>query len=722
MMAMNLKTLSLAVISILSIGLRAQGAEAGRERLLMDSDWRFALGHAQDRKSDFGFGEDFWSFLAKQNMGKSVMGPLFDDSAWKIVQLPHDWAMELPFTPEGEWHRGSRPLGRDFPATSVGWYRKQFDIPAGDKGRRMVLEFDGVNRNCMVFVNGILQGSHASAYTSFQFDVTDAIRYGEKNVVAVRVDATLNEGWWYEGAGIYRHVWLTKTAPIHVAQWGTQVIAKDLGEVAQVTARTSVQNESDEAAQIVVHASVIDAAGQTVATAATAPGRLESAEQREFMLAMDVAHPRLWSLESPNMYRLVATVKWDGVEVDRTETPFGIRTIKFDPDRGFFLNGKPVKIKGFCDHQQHAGIGVAIPDALWSWRVMKLKEMGGNAIRMAHNPSAPEFLDACDRMGMLVMAEQRLFSSGEEGLRQLDSLVRRDRNHPSIVIWSAGNEEKALENKEASGPIMETLQKRFHRLDPTRPVTYGASNGGYLLGANKVADIRGINYFDMFKRKPDETRVATVEEYHAKYPRQPIVVAEESVGGREFSWQFTKEHDYLSGIFYWTGFGYFGETKWPNISGWGALDLCGFPRGDAYWFFRQEWAGKGPRPVEEPGDSAVALVCEADRTSIKADGEDVAVVTISIVDAKGRRMAKANLPIEVNLSGPGRVLTLVNSDDRGHELPGTTRCQTYAGRAQALLQATRDPGAIRMEVKSEGLRSATLTIDAAPCTPRAWVP
>ena len=326
-------------------------------------------------------------------------------------------------------------------------------------------------------------------------------------------------------------------------------------------------------------------------------------------------------------------------------------------------------------------------------------------------------------MGMMVMAEHRLFSSGEEGLRQLESMVRRDRNHPSIVIWSAGNEEKALENNEASAPIMETLQKRFHRLDPTRSVTYAGSNGGYLLGVNQVADVRGINYFDMFKRKPDETRVATVDEYHAKYPHQPIIVAEESVGGREFSWKFVEEHEYLSGIFFWTGFGYFGETKWPSVSGWGALDLCGFPRGgDAYWFFRRAWAGKGPRPVEEPGDVATALVCEVDRPSIKADGEDVAVVTIRIVDAKGRGMAKANLPIEVTLAGPGRVLTLVNSDDRCHELPNPTRCQTSAGRAQALLQTTREPGAIRMEVKSEGLKSASLLINASPCTPRQWVP
>ena len=278
---MNLKSLVIAAIGIVSLGFWARGAEPGRERLLMDSDWRFALGHSQDSKADFGLG-DFWSFLAKQNMGKVVMGSKFNDSSWKSINLPHDWVMELPFAPEGERHRGSRPVGREFPATSVGWYRKQFNIPASEKGRRIVLEFDGVNRNCMVFVNGILQGSHASAYTSFQFDVTDSIRYGENNVVAVRADASMNEGWWYEGAGIYRHVWLTKTAPIHVAQWGTQVISEDKGAVAQILARTQVQNESDQGTEVVVRASVIDAAGQTEATATTAPERLEPAEQRGF--------------------------------------------------------------------------------------------------------------------------------------------------------------------------------------------------------------------------------------------------------------------------------------------------------------------------------------------------------------------------------------------------------------------------------------------------------
>lgn len=682
-----------------------------RERLLMDGDWLFALGNAQDPKADFDFGQNGFSFLAKQHrLGVSSLE--FNDSAWKKIDLPHDWAMSLPFDPKAEQLWGSRPLGRNYPATSVGWYRKKFSIPESDKGKRIMVEFDGVFQSCTLFCNGILMGTHQGGYSSFQFDVTDALHYGDKNQLVVRVDASLREGWWYEGAGIYRHVWLTKTSPVHIPKWGTQILTDMAKDQAKVTAKTEVLNESPKAATVELRTSVLDAGGIVVSSFTTPQGSVEPGEKHSFESTMNVPQPKLWSLEEPNLYQLVVTVVADGKVVDTASTPFGIRTVVFDPDKGFLLNGKPVKIKGVCDHQQHAGVGVAMPDALWDWRIRKMKEMGANAIRMSHNPPAPEFLDACDRLGMLVMDEQRLFSSGQEGLRQLESMVRRDRNHPSIIIWSAGNEEWGIQNSEASGPIQTALQNAFHRLDPTRLVTYAGSNGGYLLGANKAADVRGINYISQFTSKgTNASTVGTVDEYHAKYPLQPIIGTEDSCPD-EKSWQFAAARDYYSGLFIWTGFAYYGESKWPNVSGWGALDLCGFPR-DGYRLYRKLWAGKDD-PSEPKGIIPTEIAAEPDRLSIKADGEDLSVVTIKVVDASGKRVDKAEVPLEVTLSGPGKILALANGNDQSHELGDPVHVRSYKGEAQALVQSTRETGTIRMEVKSTGLKSATLTINTTP--------
>jgi beta-galactosidase len=703
------------VSQFLGLAVMAEEAQV-RERLLMDGNWRFMHGSANNPKLDFDFGLAF-SHMTKQREHNPVLLDGFPDSASKSVGLPHDWGMSLPFNSSCTSISGYRPLDRNFPENSIGWYQRKFEIPAGDEGRRIVLEFEGVCQECLVFVNGVFMGAHHSSFTSFQFDITDAVNYGGKNVVVVRVDASKSELWCYPGAGIYRNVWLIKTAPVHVAAWGTQILTQVQPDVAKVTARTQVRNESDKPAEVVVKTDVLDGDGKTVASAETAPKMIAPGDCQELTPVMDVAQPKLWSVESPSLYRMVTTVKAGGVKTDTTETPFGIRTIEFDPDKGFILNGQRVKIKGFCDHQQHAGVGIAVPDALWDWRLKKLQEMGANAIRISHNPAPPALLDACDRLGILVMAEQRLFSSGAEGMCQLESMVKRDRNHPSIIIWSAGNEEGGVQDDQTGARIMKSLQDAFHRLDPSRRVTYAANNGGCIKGANAVAEVRGINYLG--KDIPANSNpAATLDKYHAKYPRQPIIGTEDGLGG-DIAWAMEK--DYYSGVFIWTGFAYFGESTWPSVSDWGALDICGFPRG-VNWMYRNIWAGKDDRPKDEQTGQETAIMGELDRASIRADGEDVAVVNIRVADAKGLRSRLGRVYFTVTLKGPGKVLSLANGNDQNHEVWDTSRCETFDGQAQILVQSTREAGTITLEVKSDGLTPAIISIPTSPCTPRPWVP
>ena len=456
-----------------------------RERLLLDFGWRFALGNANDPVKDFGFGKLNGSgTFAKAGQVGGPASPRFNDSAWSKVDLPHDWAIDLPFVdnnPPLVGH-GAKALGREYPETSVGWYRREFVLPASDAGRCISVEFDGIFRNATVFFNGHFIAENMSGYAPLNLDLTDFANFADKaamdraaadqarlaaagtdaaaaarikagmqtpgsNVLVVRVDATLDEGWFYEGAGIYRHVWLNKTAPVHIARWGTYV-RPDFGAVTgvvtsadQVSIRlnTEVINDSDVDVVGRVHAALVDDAGKTVATAVSEQATIEARDETAFQLHTIVWHPDIWSLESPNLYRAVTTVEVDGEIVDQDAQTFGIRTVRFDANKGFFLNGKPVKIKGTCNHQDHAGVGEAIPDRIQAYRLERLQWMGSNACRTSHNPPTPEFLDACDRMGMLVLDETRMMSSNPEGMSELERLIKRDRNHPCVVLWSLGN-------------------------------------------------------------------------------------------------------------------------------------------------------------------------------------------------------------------------------------------------------------------------------------------
>jgi len=594
-----------------------------RERLLLDFGWRFHLGHASDPSGDFGFGALAEELaFAKSGGMPDVTRSKFDDSSWQPIDLPHDWAIDLPFKSDPKLSdHGSKPLGRDFPETSIGWYRRVFELPESDSAKRISLEFDGAFRNAMVILNGFYIGENFSGYAPFSFDVTDFANFGGKNVLTVRVDATLGEGWFYEGAGIYRHVWLTKTAPLHVALWGIFVESRIQGANAELVIKTEVQNDGDQERLCSVVSSVLDAQRQKVGTVLSTPQKISSGSTLSFESRMPVKHPKLWSLEDPHLYQLVSEVKAAGATLDQTETPFGIRTIRFDADKGFFLNGKPVKIKGTCNHQDHAGVRLALPDRLQYYRIERLKELGSNAYRAAPNPPTPELLEACDRLGMLVMDETRMMSSSPEGLSELERLIRRDRNHPSVIIWSLGNEEWFVQGSSGGARIVASMKRLIRKLDSTRPVTL-AMNGELGKGASQIVDVQGFNYAGAGETGSLNT-AQNIDDFHTKFPKQPTIgtetastystrgiYAKDAIKGyasaydvnfpsyglsSEGWWKIYDAREFLSGGFVWAGFDYRGEPfpyTWPCISShYGVIDTCGFPKDNSF-YYRAWWGSK----------------------------------------------------------------------------------------------------------------------------------
>jgi beta-galactosidase len=623
--------LTLAGGIVFTTRVQAAPADDGpRQRLRLEEGWRFAFGHLDDADKDFNFGKDQRTYAKQGPDSGDAAQAKFDDSKWRLLDLPHDWAVELPFVhkdvklePDDHgmaWdnaaNHGYKPLGRDYPETSIGWYRKTFTLDSADAGKRISLEFDGVSRNCIVMVNGYIVREHGGAYTPFSIDITDFLNTDAMpNVIAVRVDASLGEGWFYEGAGIYRHVWLVKTNPVHIVKDGVCVRAKADGTV-EVT--TTIRND-DHKERIVR----LSSSAQPIQPVILPTDMVLPAKPQELRLAPgDVAtvsetltatSPHLWSLTSPNLYQFTSVLNEGDSMIDFALTRFGFRDIKFDPDNGFFLNGKSVKLKGTCNHQDHAGIGAAVPDALWDYRLQCLKDMGCNAVRCSHNPPAPEFLDACDRLGMLVIDETRMMTSSDQGLDDLATMIRRDRNHPSVILWSIGNEEPQ-QWTERGAHIATTMKRVARKLDPTRGVTV-AMDGGYGQGITEVLDVIGFNYRDN-----------KIDDFHAKFPKIPIIGTEtaSTVATRgeyandparhivqaydteapwwantaEGWWPHFDAKPYIAGGFIWTGFDYRGEptpySTWPSISSqFGALDTCGFPK-DNYYYYRAWWR---PEPL-----------------------------------------------------------------------------------------------------------------------------
>jgi beta-galactosidase len=606
------RTTSLLAANADAAAAKALAAVAPREQLLFDFGWKFQFGHLSDPARDlsFGFGQGDFAKTGDLEFAKGK----FDDSKWRTLNLPHDWAVELPFVhDEVQNSHGFKPLGRRYPETSVGWYRREFEIPAGDAGKRIAVEFDGAFRDVVVFVNGCFIGRNNNGYAPFCFDLTDFLVYGAKNYIVARVDASFGDGWFYEGAGIYRHLWLTKTDALHLGKWESTVRTAVSGGSATLTLGTVVANQGKQVEKARVTWQILDAAGKTVATA-EAPAQPVSVDgSATFTATAKLANAVLWSVDAPNLYSAIVTVESAGKARDAERVSFGVRTVLFDADKGLFLNGKSIKIQGTCNHQDHAGVGAAVPDRLQVYRLGVLREMGCNAVRTSHNMPTPEWVEACDRMGVMMMCETRQMSSNPEGLAQLETMVKRYRNSPSIVLWSIGNEEDHLQDEmsEQGARIAASMVQRCHELDPTRVVS-AAVNGDNEKGVSDPLDIVGFNY-DL--KGPDG--------YHKEHPKRPLYGSETSsaISTRgvyttdplrntinaydgvvpwgetaEEWWKYHQTRDWEAGGFAWTGFDYRGEPTpygWPSInSQFGIVDMCGFPK-DTFYYYKAWW-GKEP--------------------------------------------------------------------------------------------------------------------------------
>ena len=604
-------------------------AQNQREKLNFDKGWQFAFGDASSPAKDFGCGTEYFNYLTKAASihNEGPYSSKFDASDWAVVDLPHDWVVDLSYAAEASHSHGYKTVGFKYPQTSVGWYRKTFTVPSEDYGKHIWLQFDGIFRDARIWVNGFYLGHEPSGYATQTYDISEYLNYGGENLVCVRVDATLEEGWFYEGAGIYRHVWLNKASKVHVAPFGTFVHAEfavpyslrgamgpDLS-LASLQIETTVQNMGLTPAAYTLKHTLLDADGNAAGTCSSEGGMILAKDSHKTTAVIPVENPHLWSCEDPYLYTVLTEVYINDTLTDTYETVTGIRHIAFNPDSGFMLNGKSVKLKGVNMHQDHAGVGSGIPDGLQEWRLLQLKKFGCNAYRSSHNPMTPELLDACDRLGILVIEENRLTGINKEHIDLLERMISRDRNHPSVILWSVGNEEWGLEWNDFGTRIAESMREYCHRFDPTRLMTVASSSGPHIL---IPADVAGYNYM---LQNP-------VEQHRKDYPQRCALGSEETTGcgtrgvyfdvtdGRELSavdagngrmvalnrakhgpdslynciergWKFYAERDYLAGLFYWTGFDYRGEPNpmtFPATSSeFGILDYCGFPKDEAYY-------------------------------------------------------------------------------------------------------------------------------------------
>jgi beta-galactosidase len=635
----------------------ARAADAPRERLSFNAGWRFTRGDPADAGDTLKYAK-VKPYLLRANVPSARPGekvsyvqPRFDDSGWRRLDLPHDWGIEGPFKQEYDSNTGKLPWW------GVGWYRKHFTVPAADKGRCFFVDIDGAMSYSTVWLNGHFIGGWPYGYTSYRLDLTPYILAGAENVLAIRLDNPRRSSRWYPGGGIYRNVWLVKTSPVHVAHWGTYVTTPHVtADLATVEMRTTLENATDREATV------------TLTTTITGHGRPVAAEPQRLRLAartpvtskqtVRVHNPTLWDLAHPQLYTAITTVERDGRIVDRIETVFGVRTIRFDPDRGFLLNGNHVRLQGVCDHHDLGPLGTAINRRALERQLEILKKMGCNAIRTSHNPPAPELLDLCDRMGLVVMDEafdcwrrgktpndyHLLFADWHE--KDLRALVRRDHNHPCVVLWSIGNE--VPDQSSRDGPkLAAELARIVHDEDRTRPVTAACDRvaSGYN-GFQKALDVFGYNY------KPRE-----YGKFHRANPTIPVFGSETAscvssrgeyffpvrnnkLAGRanfqvssydlyappwawppDVEFRGLDEYPFTAGEFVWTGFDYLGEpTPYggdsrrmlnftdPTVrrqmseelkrrgkilvpsrsSYFGIVDLCGLPK-DRFYLYQARW-------------------------------------------------------------------------------------------------------------------------------------
>jgi beta-galactosidase len=536
------RSVMIATLLLAALQLSARTASQPRAVFSADADWKFLLGDPAGAES-----------------------PAFSDQSWRTVTVPHDWSIEG--TPEEKNPTGS---GGGFYPAGIGWYRKTFTAPASWKGKLVSLEFDGVSSDATLYLNGLKIGTHPYAYTSFRFDITSQLNLSAANVVAVRVDNSMQpNSRWYSGSGIYRHVRVVVTDPIHVAPWGVFVSTSEASTaLAKVEVKTQVQNETKDAVEVTVKTVLVGPSG-TKSRPSERKVTVTAGQPTETTEEIRLEHPDLWAPETPGLYRAITEIVKSGKVIDQVETPFGVRSLAWSVDKGLLLNGAPIKLAGGSVHHDNGPLGAAAFDRAEERRVQLLKAAGFNAVRTAHNPPSPAFLDACDRFGLFVLDEPfdvwtrskakydhaRFFNDWWQ--QDIDSMVLRDRNHPSIVAWGIGNEIPEAWTKEGA-PIAQKLAARIRSLDSTRPLTEAFPGATYSPATDAVfaqLDIGGYNYNLAQNQAKDHSRV----------PNR-IMMTTESMGPHAFEqWQLVKDHSYIVGEFVWTAMDYLGES---GIGSW----------------------------------------------------------------------------------------------------------------------------------------------------------
>ena len=666
---MNLSATRLTLLAAgIALALVANTVLAQRQVQTLESGWRF-------QKSDAG----------------AAMQPAFDDSTWQVVRVPHDWSQHEPF-------RADYGSGNGYAAGGIAWYRRSFTVGAEQKGRVARITFDGVYDHAQVWINGHYVGGRPYGYSSFEFELTRHLNLdGSPNVLAVRVDhSRQTDSRYFTGSGIYRDARLSFTNALHIAPWGSYVTTPTVSATkADVKAEAELINAAAEARAFTLRAELLAPDGRVVATRDT-PARLAAGERRTLSQSLAVSQPQRWSLDTPQLYTLRQTVLIDGKPVDQTDTPFGIRTFRFDADTGFTLNGQPLKLKGVCLHHDAGSLGAAVPVSVLERRLQQLKDIGVNAIRTSHNPPAPELLDLADRMGLLVQAEAfdeftptknkwiagwNVGVPGRQGygeefaqwsVRDVEDMVRRDRNHPSIVMWSVGNEVD-YPNDPFSHPVLgakyrptappasdlvrwgQPLVDAVRRMDPTRPVTAAMASVEMsdAVGFGQLFDVAGYNY--------QEARYAAD---HAKFPKRVIYGSENRHDYR--AWAVVRDTPWISAQFLWTGFDYLGEAhQWPQRGAdFGLFDLAGFmkPRGA---FRASLWSAKPVVYLAAATASATQIASQSGQGTPLLDQQKRAKVAEHWNWPAGESMvvsAYANTP-EVQLWLNGQLVGTVNVKD-----------------------------------------------------------
>ena len=785
-------------------------AQSPRTRADFDQGWRFNLGDVQGGESQS-----------------------LNDAGWRQLNLPHDWSIEgqfskdNPATPDG----GALPGG-------IGWYRKTFTVPASSKGKNVFIDFDGVYQKSTVWINGHQLGFRPNGYISFEYNLTPYLNFGGKNTIAVKVDNSVQpNSRWYSGSGIYRNVWLVTTNKIAVDHWGTYVTTPEVSEdAAKINLQVAIK-VANGTHSVVAKTVIYDEAGKAVSTASASIAIKEYHPDNAINAAFsfNIKNPKLWSVDRPYLYKAVTSLTSAGKLVDEYSTPFGIRYFNFDADKGFSLNGKPMKILGVCDHHDLGSLGAAVNYRALERQLQLLKEMGCNGIRTSHNPPAPELLELADKLGFIVMDEA--FDCWEWGKvkydyhlffkewhkRDLEDQILRDRNHPCVFIWSVGNEIPQQGDTSALR-IAPELAAIVHSLDQTRPITTANDRPDT---SNKIIksgaiDLVGYNYHEFnyagfhdrypgrkfiatettsgletrgFYQMPSDSimRWPTARDYktQAKMNADNTVSAYDNVSPpwgstHEETWKVMKKYDFLSGMFIWTGWDYLGEPTpygWPSRSSYfGIIDLAGFPK-DVFYMYQSEWTNKtvlhllphwnwqpgqtvdvwayynhadevelflngksmGTKKKEgddlhvmwrikyEPGTIKVVsrknghvvltderhtvgapakIVLTVDRKQIKADGKDLAFVSVKILDKEGNLVPQADNLVKFNLNGNAFIAATDNGSETDHDSFQAHARHAFNGLALAILQSNGKPGMIKLTATSAGLKDASIVVDA----------